>query len=143
MRRSTARRRPALSAAVPLLLGLTGCAGTGNGAGTGATTRACGTLPTADPAATLPAGFPKRDQVLYGPATQGTTKIVWGLVDESSFLEVRDDFVGRLKTAGYTVDHTDQEAVEADAEFSGPQAGTIKVAPLCKGFVTIRYKFLG
>jgi hypothetical protein len=140
---STIRRGLAVAALVPLLTGLAACSGSDDKTKTGTNASGCGTLPTADPAATLPAGFPTRDQVLYEPSTQGSTKVVYALVDESSFLEVRDDLVDKLKKAGYTIDDTDQESVEAEAEFSGPQKGTIKVEPKCAGHVTIRYKFEG
>lgn len=84
-----------LVALVPLLAGLTACGGDDKKATT-AEPNACGTLPTADPTAKLPAGFPARDQVLYEPSVQGKTTIVFGLVDESSFIEVRDDYVDKL-----------------------------------------------
>ena len=88
-------------------------------------------------------GTKTRDQVLYEPSVQGKTTIVYGLVDESSFLEARDDYVDKLKAGGWTIDGKDQESVEAEAQFSKAsplQTGTIKVQPLCKGYVTIRYK---
>ena len=143
---TTIRRGLALAALVPLLTGLAGCGGSDNDNDsdkTDTSASSCGTLPTADPAATLPAGFPTRDQVLYEPSTQGATKVVYALVDESDFVEVRDDLVDKLKKAGYTIEGTDQESVEAEAEFSGAQKGTIKVEPKCKGYVTVRYKFEG
>jgi hypothetical protein len=143
---TTIRRGLALAALVPLLTGLAACGGSDNDnddKGSNNAT-ACGTLPTANPAASLPAGFPALgDQVLYEPSTQGSTKIVYALLDESSFVEVRDELVDKLKAAKYTIDGTDQESVEAEAEFSGPQKGTIKVEPRCTGYVTIRYKFEG
>ncbi len=129
-------------AAVPLIVGLSACGG-GATTGTGADAQACTTLPTADPAATLPPGYPARDQVLYGPAVQGKTVIVFGLIEAGDFLTVRDDYVDKLKAAGWTIDGTDQESVEAEAQFSKPSpltTGTIKVQPLCKGYVTVRYK---
>ena len=134
------------AAAVPLLVGLAGCGGSSDSDSDSeaSASEACGTLPSADPAATLPSGFPAlSDQVLYEPSKQGSTSIVFGRLDESSFVEVRDELVGKLKAAGYKIDGTDQESVEAEAEFSGPQNGTIKVQPLCKGNVSIRYKFEG
>jgi hypothetical protein len=147
MRRTHLRRGLAAAALVPLLAGLTACGDDdkdSDAVGSSDKDRACATLPTADPAATLPSGFPTlSDQVLYEPTTQGTAKIVFALLDEGDFVEVRDELVDKLKAAKYTIDGTDQESVEAEAEFSGPHRGTIKVEPLCKGYVTIRYKILG
>ena len=144
--RSTTRTRTAVAGLALLpLLALTACGGSSGGtdgdAEAGATAKACGTLPTADPAAKLPADFPTfTDIPLYEPSTQGSTSIVFGLKDEADFVEVRDSQVEKLKAAGYTIDGTDQESVEAEAEFSGPHTGTIKVQPYCDGYVTVRYK---
>lgn len=139
MHRTRVRRGLAIVALAPLLAGLTACSSDKKAASNG-----CKTLPTADPSATLPAGFPAVDgQVLYEPSTQGKTVIVFGLVHESSFVEVRDSYVDKLKAGGWTIDGTDQESVEAEAQFSKSpplQAGTIKVEPLCTGYVTVRYK---
>lgn len=127
-------------ATVVLLAGLTACGGGGHAA----QGPACGPLPTADPSAKLPTGFPDRgNQVLYQPETEGKTQIVWALVHETDFVHVRDDYVNRLRAAGWHLDGTDQEAVEAEAHFSkNPPLVTasIKVAPLCKGYITIRYR---
>jgi hypothetical protein len=140
MSSTTLRRGLAMAALVPLLTGLTACGDDKKDSGSSGT--GCGTLPTANPAATLPTGFPALGgQVLYEPSTQGTTKIVYGLLDEGGFVEVRDELVTKLKAASYTIEGTDQESVEAEAEFAGPQKGTIKVEPRCTGYVTIRYKF--
>ena len=145
MSSTTLRRGLALAALVPLLAGLSACGDDDKDTDTGTApgTQACGTLPSADPAAKLPAGFPERDQVLYEPSTQGKTLIVFGLVDESSFVEVRDDYVEKLKAAGWTIDGTDQESVEAEAQFSKKApliTGSIKVEPYCKGYVSVRYR---
>jgi hypothetical protein len=107
---------------------------------------ACTGLPTADPVAVMPAGLPAVDgQLLYEPSTQGKTHIVYGLLATTDFVKVRDDYVTALKAAGWKIDGTDQESVEAEAQFSKfppLQTGTLKVAPLatCPGHVTIRYK---
>lgn len=133
----------ALATLVPLLAGLSACSSDKKSTTSSTSGKACGTLPSADPAAKLPAGFPARDQVLYEPSTQGKTTIVFGLVDESSFVEVRDDYVDKLKAAGWTIDGTDQESVEAEAQFSKASplmTGTVKIQPYCKGYVTVRYK---
>lgn len=129
-------------AAVPLLVALAGCGGDGTNSAKPSATP-CGPLPTADAGASLPSGFPAPEQVLFDPATQGSAHIVFGLVDEGDFVKVRDDLVDRLKKAGYTIVGSDQESVEAEAEFAGPHRGTVKVVPLCEGRVTVRYKILG
>jgi hypothetical protein len=146
MRTTGVRRGLAVAAVVPLLAGLSACGGDKDTAGGTAAkaSQACGTLPTANPAAKLPAGFPSLlDQVLYEQGAQGKTQVVFALLDETNFVEVRDELVAKLKAAGYTIPGTDQESVEAEAEFAGAQEGTIKVEPFCKGYVSIRYKFVG
>jgi hypothetical protein len=147
MRTTRVRRGLAVAAVVPLLAGLSACGGDKDKdkeAGAAKANQACGTLPTANPAAKLPTGFPTLlSQVLYEPSTQGKTQVVYALLDETNFVEVRDELVTKLKAAGYTIPGTDQESVEAEAEFKGAQEGTIKVEPFCKGYVSIRYKFVG
>ncbi|MCU1600370.1 MAG: hypothetical protein JWO22_1079 [Frankiales bacterium] len=129
--------------ALLVLVAATACSGSSSTKG-GATP--CTGLPTVDPGAAMPAGLPPIDgQVLYEPSTQGKTHIVYGLLKTTDFVKVRDDYVTALKGAGWKIDGTDQESVEAEAQFSkGPplQAGTVKIAPLdtCKGYVTVRYK---
>jgi hypothetical protein len=106
----------------------------------------CTSLPTADPAATMPTGLPAVDgQVLYEPSTQGKTQIVFGLIKTDGFVKVRDDYVTKLTAAGWKIDGTDQESVEAEAQFSKTpplKTGTVKVQPLagCGGYVSVRYK---
>ncbi|MDP9183979.1 MAG: hypothetical protein M3P04_14550 [Actinomycetota bacterium] len=144
MTRMRMRRGLAAAALVPLLTGLTACGDDKKDTTAGPPgSQDCGPLPSANPAAKLPAGFPERDQVLYEPSTQGKTEIVFGLVDEGDFVEVRDDYVEKLKTAGWTIDGTDQESVEAEAQFSRKSplvTGSIKVEPYCKGYVRVRYR---
>jgi hypothetical protein len=94
----------------------------------------------------MPVGLPSVEgQLLYEPTTQGKTHIVYGLLKTADFVKVRDDYVTALKGAGWRIDGTDQESVEAEAQFSkNPplQTGTIKVAPLatCEGYVAVRFK---
>ncbi|MDP3712605.1 MAG: hypothetical protein Q8R60_08995 [Mycobacteriales bacterium] len=120
------------------------------GCGGGATTPQadpgvpCTSLPPADPAAVLPTGFPAlADQVLYAPASQGATRIVFGRVPGTDFLALRDDLVARLTAAGFRIESTDQEAVEAEAFFTGPVEGTVKVQRLCAEQLEVRYKLDG
>ena len=105
---------------------------------------ACTDLPAADPAATLPAGFPALPgQVLYGPASQGATRIVFGRVEGDDFVALRDRLAADLEAAGYALDGTDQEAVEAEAHFSAPREGSVRVKQLCQGVLEVRYRLSG
>ena len=125
---------------------LTACGG-GSGASAPmvqASAQPCSSLPPADPAASLPDGFPAPDgQVLYGPASQGATRIVFGRVEGDSFVALRDRLAADLEAAGYTLDGTDQEAVEAEAHFSAPREGSVRVKQLCAGVLEVRYRLSG
>ena len=139
------RRALSTAAAVPLLVGVAGCGDSDEEAeereAAGRASAACGALPSADPAASLPPGFPTLDgQVLYEPSKQGSTTIVFGRVAGEDFVGIRDQLTTKLVAAGYTIPGKDQESVEAEAEFDGPHVGTIKVQPLCEGYVYVRYK---
>jgi hypothetical protein len=143
MSRTIVRRGLALATLVPLLAGLAACGDDDDG------DKAAGAkcvLPTADPTAKAPAGLPVLDgAVLYEPSTQGKTQIVFALVKESSFVEVRDELKDKIATAGWTITGTDQESVEAEAQFSKAsplQDGSIKVEPVddCEGYVSVRYR---
>ena len=104
----------------------------------------CTSLPAADPSATLPQGFPVLpDQVLYGAASQGATRIVFGRVPGEDFVALRDTLAGLLTDAGYALDGTDQEAVEAEAHFSAPREGSVRVKQLCDGVLEVRYRLSG
>jgi hypothetical protein len=130
--------------ALVLLLVLTGC-GTQPAAGPPQDAAApCTSLPAADPEASLPAGFPRLSgQVLYGPASQGATTIVFGRVEGEDFEATRDELARELESAGYTLDGTDQEAVEAEAHFSAPREGSVRVKRLCEGVLEVRYRLSG
>ena len=104
----------------------------------------CTSLPPADPDASLPQGFPQPpDQVLYGSASQGATTIVFGRVEGDDFEALRDELASELEAAGYTIDGTDQEAVEAEAHFSQPREGSVRVKQLCEGVLEVRYRLSG
>ena len=144
-RRGPARRRPLAAACIAvLLLALPACGGSTSPPVADGPAQACASLPAADPAASLPEGFPVLpDQVLYGPASQGATSIVFGRVPGGDFVALRDQLADRLQTAGYSVDGTDQEAVEAEAHFSSPREGSVKVQQLCDGVLSVRYRLSG
>lgn len=133
-----------MRAALPvLLLALAAC---GSGSPTAAPSPAapCASLPAADPSASLPAGFPQLpDQVLYGAASQGATRIVFGRVPGEDFVALRDALARDLEAAGYALDGTDQEAVEAEAHFRAPREGSVRVKQLCEGVLEVRYRLSG
>ncbi len=133
-------------AAALLLVALTGCGG-GAGSPPAASQQAaapCTSLPAADPTAALPADFPALPgQVLYGPASQGATRIVFGRVEGDDFVALRDRLASDLASAGYALDGTDQEAVEAEAHFSTPREGSVRVKQLCQGVLEVRYRLSG
>ena len=131
--------------AVLALLALPAC-GTDSGAPapTQQAAAPCTSLPAADPGASLPPGFPQLpDQVLYGQASQGATTIVFGRVEGDDFEALRDQLATSLTEAGYTLDGTDQEAVEAEAHFSQPREGSVRVKQLCEGVLEVRYRLSG
>ena len=101
----------------------------------------CEELPPADPAVTLPEGFPAPEgQVLYEQASQGSTRIVFGRLPGDDFVAARDRVKTALESAGYAVEGTDQEAVEAEVHFREPLDGTVRVTQLCEGQLQLRYR---
>lgn len=145
MARPCTRRRNlvAVAALLPVLV-LTACGSSGTAADAEAQAGAAGSacdLPVADSSASLPTGFPAPQGItLYEPSTQGATSIVFGWLAESDFGKVRDAEADALTAAGYEIEGTDQESVEAEVEFKGAHEGTAKVQPLCEGHVSIRFK---
>lgn len=141
MMRGMRRLLPAL-VLLPALLA--GCGGSSEPAASSGGKPCDGLLKDADPTAKLPAGIPALDgQVLYEPSVQGKTTIVFGRVAKDDFVAVRDELKTKLEGAGWTIDGTDQESVEAEAQFSKTpplQSGSVKVEPLCDGNVEIRYR---
>jgi hypothetical protein len=133
------------AAALVLVLPLLAACGGGDKGTPGPVVTPCQTLPPAKAGAAVPAHFPALpSQVIFDAYNLGpTTKIVLAYLPSGDFLKVRDDLVGRLRGGGYQITSTDQESVEAEAAFTGPVHGTIKVTPLCVGTVEVRYRFLG
>jgi hypothetical protein len=130
--------------ALVLLLALTACGSAEPSAAPQDAAAPCTSLPAADPAAELPEGFPRLPgQVLYGPASQGATTIVFGRVEGEDVEATRDRLATELEQAGYTIDGTDQEAVEAEAHFSAPREGSVRVKQLCQGVLEVRYRLSG
>ena len=133
------------AAALVLLLPLLAACSGGDKAAPGPVVTPCQTLPPAKAGAKVPARFPALpNQTIFDAYNLGpTTKIVLAFLPSGDFVKVRDDLVNRLKQGGYTITSTDQESVEAEAAFTGPVRGTIKVTPLCVGTSEVRYRFLG
>lgn len=134
-------QRPATGALAPLLLLLAACGGTGATSAAQPSGAPCTSLPPADPAVTLPAGLPSPEgQVLYEKASQGSTDVVFGRVEGTDVVAVRDQVAAALEDAGYELSGTDQEAVEAEVHFVQPLDGTVKVSTLCEGVLQVRYR---
>ena len=126
------------------LLAVAGCGSAAPAAPVQDAAAPCTSLPAADPTASLPEGFPSLPgQVLYGAASQGSTRIVFGRVEGDDFEALRDRLAADLEKAGYALDGTDQEAVEAEAHFSQPTEGSVRVKQLCEGVLEVRYRLSG
>ncbi len=107
-------------------------------------TKSCTGLDTVTPGSTPPAGFAlPSGQTLLRVQKQGKTSVVFAATEgaRADLVAIRDRVVEALKTAGYTVKHTDQEPTfEADAAISkGDVDDSINVRPLCTGKVVVRY----
>jgi hypothetical protein len=91
----------------------------------------------------LPAGFPTvAGWIPTGAVSQGQTKAIRGLVPGGvdDLVSVRDAAVDRLNTAGYRKADSDQEpGYEAEADFTGPQEGNIKVRPCGRNHLLVIY----
>ncbi len=133
----TASKPVVLAALVPVLLGLVACGGSSSKASpsTRAESKACGTLPSADPTAKLPDGFPAVDgQVLYEPSLQGKTAIVFAVVSQRGFVAFRDSYAARLQVA--TADRRNGEGRTA---LQGPPDGPVQAQQLtCRAAVATR-----
>lgn len=131
---------------VAALISAVGCSkNKGADAGTpGAAGAACGSLLTEDAAAkaAVPADLKVPNDLKYTQsAKQGATRVIYGYLPESSFVNVRDEIADDLTAAGYTITSKDQEAGaagEAEARFTGPHEGSIRVNALCKDHVQVR-----
>lgn len=109
--------------------------------------QSCGDLlePAAGAPAELPFDLPRtgEDQVVLQVAEQGATTVAFTRVPggREDIVEVRDRVLADLARAGYTVEGTDQEpGFEAEAELGGTRPGSLKVSPLCEGYLEVRYK---
>jgi hypothetical protein len=91
----------------------------------------------------LPAGLPTVTGWQPTQVTdQGRTRAVSGVLpgEAGDLVSVRDDVADRLVGSGYHQSGTDEEAgYEAEAEFEGAQEVTIKVRPMCRGYLVLTY----
>lgn len=111
----------------------------------GGSMSACGEQPTPHPelARQLPAGFPTvASWSATGVVNQGQTRAVQGILrgEAADLVRVRDAAAGQITAAGYTETGTDEEpGSEAEAEFEGPHEVSVKVRPLCRGYLALTY----
>jgi hypothetical protein len=112
---------------------------------TGATTAtgaAC-VLAPADPAATLPSGFPAPPgATFYRMARLGRTTVHFAYVAGSNVVAERDAIKRQLVAAGFRINGQDQEPnaeAELDAD-SAAHGGTLQVVHLsCAGYLRLRF----
>lgn len=106
---------------------------------------ACGQQITPHPelARQLPTGF---STVSGWQATavvnQGSTRQVSGVLrgEAADLASVRDSAVSRLTAVGYARTGSDSEpGFEAEAELSGPHEVSVKVRPVCHGYLVLSY----
>jgi hypothetical protein len=92
----------------------------------------------------LPLGLPlTAGATVLRVETQGKTVISYAKLpgDDADLVAVRDKVLAELRTKGYAASNLDAEpGFEAEAELSGTHHGTLKVTPLCKDLLQIRYK---
>ncbi len=110
----------------------------------GAATEACGDEDAPSTTATLPFDLPLPEGgAVLRSDKQGATTVAFASVPggRDDIVEQRDAVLEQLKTKGYTVAGTDQEpGYEAEAQLEGTHTGTLRVKPLCKGQLEVRYK---
>lgn len=112
---------------------------------TTASTPACGQQSTPHPELIrqLPAGFATvAGWQVTAVVNQGRTRVVSGVLagEAADVVSVRDAAVSRLTAAGYAHTGSDEEpGHEAEAEFSQPYEVSVKVRPLCRGYLVLSY----
>jgi hypothetical protein len=137
----------AITAMMPLLVGLAACGGSDEDEDEGAVPTVCpsdaGATASTQPPDDIP--LPDGADSAYGYFPQGATK-VWNLAidGEAADLEqMRDDYFAQLEDADYEIEDTDaEEGFEAEGEFNGPHEGTARFRPLCEGKVVVTLKLL-
>jgi hypothetical protein len=101
------------------------------------------TAPHPELARQLPAGFPTvAGWTATQVQTQGQTRAVQGVLrgEVAELVRIRDTAADRIAAAGYTRTGSDEEpGFEAEAELEGPHEVSIKVKPLCRGYLALTY----
>lgn len=140
------RRTGALAVATtPLLLAMLTACGNNEEEGDARAAAACpADLDSQVADQQLPADMPPvPGQRLYRYESQGKTRIWFATLtgDPGDLEPVRDRIVNGLRDVNYTIKDTDAEkGAEAEAEFTGPHDGSVRVRPLCKDRLEIRYR---
>ena len=108
-----------------------------------AATVSCAGKDTAATSQMLPSGLPlTQGATVLRVASQGSTTVAFASLPggREDLVAKRDAVVQDLTSAGYRVTGTDQEPTyEAEAQFTGPKAGSLRVKPLCTGLLELRY----
>ena len=141
----------AVTALMPLVVGLAACGGSSDGdKDADADQQPVGACPgdISEQASTQPpADVPLPTDVdgAYEYFAQGETK-VWNFAldgESGDLVQMRDDYDSQLEGKGYEIEDTDaEEGFEAESEFKGAHEGTTNFRPLCEGKVVFRLKLL-
>jgi hypothetical protein len=113
----------------------------------GPASAACGDEITPRPgvAQKIPSGVPIIDGWAATAAiTQGKTLALRGAVKggPDDIIDVRDAAIKKLTASGFGKAGSDGEpGFEADADFTGPHAGSINVKALCRDYLVVTYTF--
>ena len=139
----TTLTKPLAALAVPFALAVAACGGSSSGGATAPSASASGcSLPSADPSAALPSGFPvPTGATFYRAATVGKTKVHFAYVAGTDEVAERDTIKAQLVAAGFKINGQDQEVgteAELDAD-SAAHGGTLQVIHLCTGYLRLRF----
>jgi hypothetical protein len=143
MSRNLGGRLTAAAIAVPLVMGLAACSDNDKKKANEAANAACPSNISTATSTALPSNVPSPGGTAYDYSAQGKTLVWYFAIDGSAdqLPSLRDGYDGKLTSAGYKIEGTDQEeGAEAESDFSGPHEGTTNFRPLCSGKVVLRLK---
>jgi hypothetical protein len=139
----------AVTALMPILVGVAACGGSDEGdededrAPLGACPSSISEAASTQPPDDVP--LPDGADSAYEYFPQGETK-VWNFAIEGEagdLVQLRDDYFAQLEDAGYEIEDTDaEEGFEAEGEFNGPHEGTAVFRMVCEDTVGLRLKLL-